>query len=78
MEAWPGGPHLPTDKLMEFFGLRCDFHVAGPITSRAGLAVLKTPDGHVIMTATNVSGTELRSFWNEVDDFQEGVGGAGH
>ena len=77
-EAWPGGPHLPTDRLMEFFGLDCDFQVAGPITSRSGLAVLDTPDGHVIMTASNVSDTELRSFWNEVENFQEGVGGAAH
>jgi len=78
IEAWPGGPHLPTDKLMEFFGLDCDFQDAGPITSRSGLAVLDTPDGHVIMTASNVSDTELRSFWNEVENFQEGVGGAAH
>jgi len=73
MQVWPGGPHLPTAKVMAFYDLSSQHQFPAQTRSRDALAMLQVSGAAVNMTVANATDEDLRDFWTSVLAIQDDI-----
>jgi len=75
MQLWTLGPHLPTEKVMAFWGLQSEFRFPEPFRNRAAFAIVHTSDGPMSMMTENATQAQVNSFCTLVQEITESAGG---
>jgi len=76
MQLWALGPHLPTEKVMAFWGLQSEFRFPEPFRNRAAFAIVHTSDGPVSMMTENATQAQMNSFCTLAQEITESASGA--